>query len=165
MIELIVLDVDGTLTDGKITYTNNGDEIKSFDVSDGLAVAVWTKKFGKKAAIITGRKSSLVEKRAKELNIEHLYQGVHNKDEVLADILKKEGISWNQVAVIGDDLNDYKMLKKAGLSFTPQNGSKYIKEIVNVVCENRGGEGAVREMIEYIFKEDGLEEEFLKLWQ
>ena len=70
MIELIVLDVDGTLTDGKIIYTNNGDEIKSFDVSDGLAIAVWTKKFGKKAAIITGRKSSLVEKRAKELNID-----------------------------------------------------------------------------------------------
>ena len=165
MIKLIVLDVDGTLTDGKITYTNNGDEIKSFDVSDGLAIATWTKTFGKKAAIITGRKSTLIERRAKDLNIEHLYQGVHNKDEVLADILKKEAISWHEVAAIGDDLNDYKMLKKAGLSFTPQNGSKYIKQIVNVVCEHKGGEGAVREMMEYIFREDGLEEEFLKLWQ
>ena len=164
MIKLIVLDVDGTLTDGKIIYTNNGDEIKSFDVSDGLAIAAWTKKFGKKAAIITGRKSSLVEKRAKDLNIEHLHQGVHNKDEVLEEILKRENISWGEVAAIGDDLNDYKMLKKAGLSFTPQNGSKYIKEIVNVVCKNKGGEGAVREMMEYIFKEDGLEEEFLNLW-
>ena len=165
MIELIVLDVDGTLTDGKITYTNNGDEVKSFDVSDGLAIAVWTKKFGKKAAIITGRKSSLVEKRANELGIKHLYQGVDNKDGVLENILKKEDISWHQVAAIGDDLNDYKMLKKAGLSFTPQNGSKYIKDIVNVVCKNSGGDGAVREMMEYIFKEDGLEEEFLSLWQ
>ncbi|MGB5918603.1 KdsC family phosphatase [Arcobacter sp.] len=165
MIKLIVLDVDGTLTDGKIIYTNNGDEIKSFDVSDGLAIAVWTKKFGKKAAIITGRKSSLVEKRAKDLNIEHLHQGVHNKDEVLEEILKAEGISWSEVAAIGDDLNDYKMLKKVGLSFTPLNGSKYIKEIVNVVCKNKGGEGAVREMMEYIFKEDGLEEEFLNLWR
>jgi 3-deoxy-D-manno-octulosonate 8-phosphate phosphatase (KDO 8-P phosphatase) len=165
MIKLIVLDVDGTLTDGKITYTNNGDEIKSFDVSDGLAIATWTKTFGKKAAIITGRKSTLIERRAKDLNIEHLYQGVHNKDEVLADILKKEAISWHEVAAIGDDLNDYKMLKKAGLSFTPQNGSKYIKQIVNVVCENKGGDGAVREMMEYIFREDGLEEEFLKSWQ
>ena len=71
MIELIVLDVDGTLTDGKIIYTNNGDEIKAFDVADGLAVAVWTKKFGKKAAIITGRNSILVERRAKDLQIEH----------------------------------------------------------------------------------------------
>ncbi len=165
MIELIVLDVDGTLTDGKIIYTNSGDEIKEFDVSDGLAIAVWTKQFGKKAAIITGRNSTLIERRAKELGIGHLYQGVHNKDEVLENILKEENISWHQVAAIGDDLNDYKMLKKAGLSFTPQNGSKYIKEIVNVVCQKKGGEGAVREMMEYIFKDDGLEEEFLKLWQ
>ena len=66
MIELIVLDVDGTLTDGKITYSNSGEETKSFDVADGLAIAVWTKKFGKKAAIITGRSSFVVEKRAKE---------------------------------------------------------------------------------------------------
>lgn len=165
MIELVVLDVDGTLTDGKIIYTNNGDEIKAFDVADGLAIAVWTKKFGKKAAIITGRHSTLIERRAKELGIEHLYQGVDNKDEVLENILKEESITWHQVAAIGDDLNDYKMLKKVGLSFTPQNGSHYIKDIVNVVCQNRGGEGAVREMMEYIFKEEGLEEEFLKLWQ
>ena len=74
MIELVVLDVDGTLTDGKIIYTNNGDEIKAFDVADGLAIAVWTKKFGKHAAIITGRQSKLVERRAKELGINHLYQ-------------------------------------------------------------------------------------------
>lgn len=165
MIELIVLDVDGTLTDGKITYTNNGDEIKSFDVSDGLAIATWTKKFGKKAAIITGRTSLLVEKRANDLHIEHLHQGIHNKEEILQQILDKENLSWNQVAAIGDDLNDYKMLKKAGLSFTPSNGSHYIKKIVNVVCENSGGNGAVREMLEYIFKEDNLEEEFIKLWQ
>jgi len=164
MIELIVLDVDGTLTDGKITYTSNGDELKSFDVADGLAIAVWTKKFGKKAAIITGRKSALVERRAKELGISHLHQGIHNKDEVLENILKEEGLEWNQVAAIGDDLNDYKMLKKAGLSFTPANGTSYLKDFVNVICENKGGEGAVREMMEYIFKEDGLEEDFVNAW-
>ena len=165
MIELVVLDVDGTLTDGKIIYSNSGEETKEFDVSDGLAIAVWTKKFGKKVAIITGRESKLIEKRANELQITHLYQKVHNKDEVLENILKEENLSWHEVAAIGDDLNDYKMLKKAGLSFTPQNGSSYIKDIVNIVCEKKGGEGAVREMFEYIFKEDGLEEEFLKLWQ
>lgn len=164
MIELIVLDVDGTLTDGKITYSNSGEELKSFDVADGLAIAVWTKKFGKKAAIITGRSSALVEKRAKELQITHLHQGIKNKQEVLENILKEEGLDWSQVAAIGDDLNDYNMLKKAGLSFTPSNGSHYIKEIVNVVCKNKGGDGAVREMLEYVFKEDGLEEDFLKAW-
>jgi len=164
MIELIVLDVDGTLTNGGITYTSNGDELKTFDVADGLAVSTWTKKLGKKAAIITGRNSLIVERRAKELKINFLFQGVDNKDHVLENILKKENISWNQVAVIGDDLNDYKMLKKAGLSFCPASGSRYIKEIVNIVCKNPGGEGAVREMIEYIIKEDGLEEEFIKSW-
>lgn len=165
MIELIVLDVDGTLTNGQITYTNDGNELKSFDVSDGLAIATWTKKFGKKAAIITGRNSKIVEKRAKDLKIEHLYQGITNKDEVLQSILDEEGLNWNQVAAIGDDLNDYNMLKKAGLSFTPANGSHYLKEWVNVICIKEGGQGAVREMLEYIFKEDGLEEEFIKAWQ
>lgn len=164
MIELIVLDVDGTLTDGGITYTNNGDELKTFDVADGLAIATWTKKLGKNVAIITGRNSSIVEKRANELGIKHLYQGVDNKDEVLENILKEEGITWNQVAAIGDDLNDYKMLKKAGLSFTPSSGSKYIKEIVHNVCKASGGKGAVREMIEFIVKEDNIEEEFIKAW-
>lgn len=165
MIELIVLDVDGTLTNGKITYLSNGEEIKSFDVTDGLAIAVWTKKFCKKAAIITGRNSIVTEKRAKELNIKHIYQGVSNKLEVLENILKEEDLSFNQVAAIGDDLNDYKMLKKVGLSFTPSNGSSYLKSFVNVICKNEGGNGAVREMLEYIFKEDNLEEEFLSLWQ
>lgn len=164
MIELLVLDVDGTLTDGKITYTNSGDELKSFDVADGLAIATWTKKLGKKAAIITGRTSQIVEKRADDLKIEHLYQKIHNKDEVLQSILDKEGLSWNQVAAIGDDLNDYKMLKKAGLSFTPANGTQTLKDFVDVVCSKKGGDGAVREMIEYIIKKDDLEEEFLNAW-
>ena len=164
MIELIVLDVDGTLTNGQITYTNSGDELKSFDVADGLAISTWTKKLGKKVAIITGRTSKIVEMRAKDLNITHLYQKIHNKDEILENILKEENLSWNQIAAIGDDLNDYKMLKKVGLSFTPANGSKYIKDIVNIQCKAYGGSGAVKEMIEYIIKEDGIEEEYINSW-
>ncbi|QKF82280.1 KdsC family phosphatase [Halarcobacter ebronensis] len=164
MIELIVLDVDGTLTDGGITYTNSGDEIKTFNVADGLAIATWTKRMGKKAAIITGRTSKIVEQRGKDLAITHLHQGIKDKYAVLEEIIKKEGLSWNQVAAIGDDLNDYKMLKKVGLSFVPAGGSKYVKNIANIVCEASGGHGAVREMIEYIVKEDGLEEEFIRVW-
>jgi len=164
VIELIVLDVDGTLTDGKITYDTNGIESKSFDVADGLAIAVWTKKFGKKAAIITGRNSSIVEKRAKELGITHLHQGIKDKQSLLSEIIEKEGLTYSQVAAIGDDLNDYNMLKKAGLSFAPANATSYIKDIVNVNCQNAGGSGAVREMMEYIFKEDGLEEDFINAW-
>ena len=163
MIKLIVLDVDGCLTNGSIHYTVNGDEIKSFNVKDGLAIASWIR-MGKKAAIITGRVSSIVTRRAKELNIIHLYQNVKNKKEKLLEIAKIENISLDEIAVIGDDLNDYGMLKEAGLSFTPSDGSNYIKNIVNVVLNKKGGEGAVREMIEYILKKENLEEEFLKLW-
>lgn len=164
MIELLVFDVDGTLTNGDITYSSGLEEFKTFNVNDGFAIVFWTKHLGKKAAIITGRESKIVEYRANELKIEYLYQNVKDKLEVLDEILKKENLNYNQVAAIGDDLNDYSMLKKVGLSFTPANGTHYLKEFVNVVCKNKGGDGAVREMLEYIFKEDGLEEEFLKAW-
>ncbi len=163
MTELIVLDVDGTLTDGKIIYTSNGDELKNFDVKDGLAIATWIK-MGKKVAIITGRKSKLVQRRAEDLGITHLYQGIHNKDEVLANILKEENLNWLQVATIGDDLNDLKMSKKAGISFAPNDAVNYIKEKVNITCKANGGDGAVREMIEYLCKNDNIIEEYYKIW-
>ena len=164
MIELIVFDIDGTLTDGKITFSNEGDELKSFDVKDGLAIATWTKKLGKKAAIITGRTSKIVEKRAKDLNVEHLYQGVHNKDEIIESILKKEGLTWDNVAAIGDDLNDYKMLKNAKMSFAPVNAVDEIKNLVKFVCKAKGGEGAAREAVEFICKHDDIYEEFVSAW-
>ena len=154
MIKLIVLDVDGTLTDGKITYSSSGEELKNFDVKDGLAIASWTKKYNKKVAIITGRDSSIVQKRALELGITHIYQGIHNKDEVLENILKKENLSWNEVAGIGDDLNDYKMLQKVGLSFCVADAVNDIKSSVDIITKSNGGYGAVREMIEYIIKKD-----------
>lgn len=163
MIELIVLDVDGTLTDGKIIYTSQGDELKNFDVKDGLAIASWTKKLNKKVAIITGRTSLLVEKRAKELGITHLYQGVDNKDEILESILQKENLTWEETAGIGDDLNDYKMLSKVGLSFAVHDAVDDIKSLCSVVCTNKGGFGAVREMIEYILKYDN-QKELKELW-
>ncbi|MEA3498928.1 MAG: HAD hydrolase family protein [Campylobacterota bacterium] len=163
MIELIVLDVDGTLTDGKIIYTNNGDELKNFDVKDGLAIASWTKKYNKKVAIITGRKSTLVQRRAKELGVTHLYQGVDNKDEILENILKEENITWEQTAGIGDDLNDFKMLQKVGISFAVGDAVEDIKNSCDVVTKSNGGYGAVREMVEYILKLDN-HKELKELW-
>jgi len=163
MIELLVLDIDGTLTDGKIIYTSQGDELKQFDVKDGLAIASWTKKLHKKVAIITGRKSKLVERRAQELGVSHLFQGVDNKDEILEQILKEENLTWEQIAAIGDDLNDYKMLNKVGLSFAVADAVDDIKEICDIVCLNKGGFGAVREMIEYILKHDN-KKELKELW-
>ncbi len=163
-IELIVLDVDGTLTDGKITYTQNGDEVKSFSVKDGLAIASWVK-LGKKVAIITGRNSKIVERRAKELGIGHFFQGVDNKQEVLEELLKSLNLTMQNVASAGDDLNDYKMLKASKLAFVPADASSYVKEIADVILSRDGGDGSVREMIEKLIVHENLEEEYLALWQ
>lgn len=163
MIELIVLDVDGCLSDGKITYSDSGEEIKSFNVKDGLAIASWIK-LGKKVAIITGRKSKIVEKRANELGIEYYFQGIKNKLEKLDELLNSLGLKRENVAAIGDDFNDYKMLKSVGLSFAPLNAANEIKEIVDIVLSKSGGNGAVREMIEFILKRDALEKRFKELW-
>jgi len=163
-IELIVLDVDGTMTDSHITYSENGDEIKSFNVKDGLAIASW-RKLGKQVAIITGRSSKIVARRAQELRIEHFYQGVENKKEVLEKLLMKLDIKMENVAAIGDDLNDLSMLKSAALSFVPRDASSYVDKIADVVLTKRGGDGAVREMIEYLIKKEGMEEKYLALWE
>ncbi|MBD3792974.1 MAG: HAD-IIIA family hydrolase [Campylobacterales bacterium] len=162
-IQLIVLDVDGTMTNGKITYSEHGDEVKSFCVKDGLAIASWIK-LGRQVAIITGRSSKIVERRAKELKIAHFYQGVHNKKEVLEELLKELGLTMENVATIGDDLNDYTMLEAAKIAFVPANASHYVLKIADVVLNSRGGEGAVREMIEQLILREGLEEQYLKLW-
>jgi len=162
-IELIVLDVDGTLTDGKISYSQNGDEIKSFCVKDGLAISSWIK-LGKEVAIITGRRSEIVARRAKELGIKHYYQGVHDKQEVLVELLIKLNYTMHNVASVGDDLNDYKMLVASKRSYVPNNASPHVKKIADVVLTRSGGDAAVREMIEELVVSEGLEEEYLALW-
>ncbi len=163
MIELLVLDVDGCLTDGGITYTENGDEIKTFNVKDGLAIATWIR-MGKKVAIITGRESEIVRRRAHELRIPFIYQGVQDKKRQLEVILHDANLTFEQVAAIGDDLNDYQMLRNAKLSFTPRDGVKEIQKIVDVVLQQKGGDGAVREMIDIIIEKEGLQKRFLDQW-
>jgi len=162
-IELIVLDVDGCLTDGRIIYTAEGDEIKAFDVKDGLAIASWIR-LGKRAAIITGRRSKIVERRAKELGITHLYQGVRSKGEKLEALLEELGLEEDQVAIIGDDLNDYAMLERAGRAYAPADAVELIRQRADWDLEARGGRGAVREMIEDLIEIEGMREEFLSLW-
>jgi len=163
VIDLIVLDVDGCLTDGKIIYSSSGDETKAFNVKDGLAIRSWLD-LGHKAAIITGRKSAVVERRANELGITYLHQGVKDKATLLKQICEENGIALRHVAAVGDDLNDHNMLKMVGRSYTPNDGARHIKEIVDVVCMQRGGEGVVREMIESLFRINDEEEKFLALW-
>lgn len=163
MIKLLLLDVDGTLTSGEIIYTANGDEIKPFDVKDGLAVSSWVR-LGNFAAIITGRNSTLVERRAKELGITHIYQGIKDKYSLLLGICEELEIGLEEVAAIGDDLNDLKMLQAVGKSFAPADAAKQIREMADHVMQANGGRGAVREAIEMLFSMNGQDEAFMELW-
>jgi len=164
MIELLVFDVDGCLTDGGIMYGNSDvEEFKTFHVKDGFGIVSWMK-LGKKTAIITGRSSRVVERRAKELGITYLYQDVKNKKAVLQEILEKEGLRFDQVAAIGDDLNDLSLLRAVGLSFAPADALPMVTESVNIVLKKEGGKAAVREMIDIVVEKENLSEAFVKLW-
>lgn len=162
MIRLLILDVDGCLSDGKITYTHEGVELKNFHVRDGFAIKLLAK-MGYHVAIITGRDSAIVTNRARELDIPHLYQGVKDKLGVAQELCIKLGVLPEEVAAIGDDLNDYRLLQWVGRAFTPQDGSHYVKPIAHVL-ERCGGDACVREMIEKIIKENGDEERFVGFW-
>ena len=163
MIKLLVLDVDGCLSDGKLIYSSDGVESKNFNVKDGLGISTWVK-IGNHVAIITGRNSTIVERRAKELGVGHLHQGIKDKDRVLKEIVNSLGITLDEVAAIGDDLNDYHMLSLVGKSFTPKNGVKEIRELVQNVLSFNGGDGAVREMIDILVDENGQREAFKAVW-
>lgn len=163
MIKLIVLDVDGCLTDGRIIYSADGGETKNFNVKDGLAISSWIK-MGNCVAIITGRNSEIVKRRADELGVQHLFQGVKDKEKVLNELVDSLGLKFYEVGAIGDDLNDYKMLRKVGRSFTPKDGVKEIRELVDTVLTSGGGDGAVREMIDLLIDEGDLREQFMAVW-
>jgi 3-deoxy-D-manno-octulosonate 8-phosphate phosphatase (KDO 8-P phosphatase) len=163
MTQLIVIDVDGTLTDGKIYYGNDGEELKAFNIKDGLMVASWNR-LGKKSAIITGRVSKIVDRRAKELGIEIVRQGIRNKKEELEKIVNELGISFNEVAVIGDDMNDLSMMKLTKKTFAPVDANPYIYDYVEYPLTKKGGDGAVAEMIEILLKEENLYNKFVSLW-
>ncbi|PSM51828.1 3-deoxy-D-manno-octulosonate 8-phosphate phosphatase, YrbI family [Campylobacter blaseri] len=161
MIDIIFLDVDGCMSDGGIYYTNSKEEIKKFNTKDGFGIVNWIK-LGKKVAIITGRKSNIVEYRAKELGIHYLIQNSKDKLSDAKEILKKEGLNFSSAAAIGDDLNDLKLLKAVKFSFKPKDAMNDIK--TDITLSKKGGEGAIREMIEIIIEKDDLKELWLKKW-
>ena len=161
MIKLILLDVDGTLTDGGIYRGNNGEEFKKFNVKDGYAIAN-VPKLGINFGIITGRESELVKKRAKELKIKYLYQGISEKTVILKEIMEKLNLKKEEIAYMGDDLNDINIMKKVGFCGTTLDGAKEVKAIANFVATKNGGDGAVREFIEAILKRENLFQKFLE---
>jgi 3-deoxy-D-manno-octulosonate 8-phosphate phosphatase (KDO 8-P phosphatase) len=154
-IELLVLDVDGVLTDGRIIYSDAGTEIKQFHVRDGSGLKLWHW-LGKKAGIITGRTSRLVEVRAAELDIEHVIQGATEKPAGFHRILEQTGLRADQACFVGDDLPDMPVMLASGLAVAVADGCAEARSIAHYITRTAGGRGAVREVIELILQQQGL---------
>lgn len=148
-IKMLVMDVDGTLTDGKIYIGVNGEIMKAFDVKDGYAISHLRER-GIEPVIITGRTSDIVTVRAKELGIKELYQGVSDKLMKLKEIVKVLNCTKSEVAYIGDDENDLECMKYCGVSGCPNDATKKVKKIADYICLANGGKGAIREFVEWI---------------
>jgi 3-deoxy-D-manno-octulosonate 8-phosphate phosphatase (KDO 8-P phosphatase) len=157
------MDVDGVLTDGRIIYDNYGDELKFFDVQDGFGIALLNKA-KIKTAIVTAKKSRAVKRRAKDANITHLYVNITDKAEICYRLLKKYNLGYENICCIGDDLLDYKMMKKAGLAVAVINATDELKQIAHYITRRSGGRGAVREVVELILKSQGKWEDATRRW-
>ena len=153
-IKLLILDVDGVLTDGRITLNERGEEVKSFDVKDGLGLKMLMST-GVEVVIITGRKSMVVEHRAKELGIDEVWQGIKDKRALSRKIIEEKGLEKNEVCCIGDDLPDLAMFMEAGLRIAVADGVEEVREEADFVTKKKGGCGAVREACEWILKSKG----------
>lgn len=154
-IQWIVLDVDGVLSDGALVYTSTGEELKSFSVKDGLGLTA-ARKSGIKLGIITARISPMVERRAKELHFDALLMGHANKTEALRALSTEHQIDLKTIAYMGDDLNDLGALQLVGLPMAPNNAVPEVKQLAKFISTVNGGQGAVREAVEYILKNQGL---------
>ena len=149
-IKILVMDIDGTLTDGRIYIGAQGEVMKAFDVKDGYAIAQILPREEIIPVIITGRSSAIVEERAKELRITELYQGVSDKLSQLKIVAKKYAVSPEEIAYIGDDLNDLECIIYCGVTGCPNDAVQAVKSRANYVCKQEGGRGAVREFIDWI---------------
>ena len=150
-VKMILMDVDGTLTDGTLLVMSDGEELKSYNVRDGLGILL-AHLAGLKTGIITGKKSKSLEKRAEKLSIFELHQGVLDKKEALAEILEKNKLDLDEVAYIGDDLGDLDVMKSVGLAGAVADAHPLIKKHSHFICKKPGGKGAVREFIEFILE-------------
>jgi 3-deoxy-D-manno-octulosonate 8-phosphate phosphatase (KDO 8-P phosphatase) len=159
-IKILIADCDGVLTDGRIIMLPDSDETKAFDVKDGHAI-VMLERAGVKAAIISGRRSSVVRARAKELGVAHLYEMAWVKTEPYEKILAEEGLKDEEACYIGDDVIDIPLLRRAGLAVTVADAVEEAKQYSHLVTKRAGGRGAVREVAELILKAQGKWEEAL----
>ena len=155
------MDVDGVLTDGRIAYANSGDELKFFDVTDGMGLALWSRA-GLKSAILTGKKSKIVAKRSRIMHIDKVYQNAFRKLDVFNKILSDFKFSAEHVCFIGDDVVDIPVLKRVGFSISVPNAVEETKKNAHYVTNKAGGRGAVREVIDMILKVQGKWDKVMK---
>ncbi len=176
-IKIVCFDCDGVLTDGKITYIqtkrvnhfaddNHGTELdiyeqKNFSARDGMGI-MFLNYAGLIPAVITGRRSAVLQQRCEDLKIKHLHQKISNKAKKMEEILEELGLTWDNVAYMGDDWNDYPMFKRASFTACPNDAEDTIKPHVDFISKYNGGQGAVREFVNLILMEKGLYEETVK---
>lgn len=153
-VKLLVMDVDGTLTNGQIYMSPEGEWMKSFNIKDGFGIRNLLPRYQVTPVIITGRTSKILESRASELGIQHLYQGVEDKAKCLSEIALKLGVRYDQMACIGDDLNDLPMMALCGINGCPADAVQTVKQKCDYICTTNGGRGAVREFIEWLIKKN-----------
>lgn len=153
-VRLVIFDVDGVLTNGQLAIGAEGELLKQFHVQDGMGITA-AHLGGLKTAIITARNSAIVERRCQELKIDDVFQGAVSKLAAFEALLTKYALEPSQVAYVGDDLNDLPVLGAVGFACCPANGVAEVKEVAHFVAEKAGGEGAVREILEYILKSQG----------
>ncbi|MCK4694507.1 MAG: HAD-IIIA family hydrolase [Candidatus Cloacimonetes bacterium] len=156
-IKLLILDCDGVLTDGKIIYDDNRTEIRNFSAKDGLGIKLLP--FANiQVAVISGKKSETLARRCEDLGIRYVFQKVRNKLRMAEELIQRLNLKWKNVAFMGDDWNDFPIIKRAYISSAPADAFEDFQKKVDFITRRNGGEGAVREFIEHILKEQGVYE-------
>ena len=163
-VKFLVIDVDGVLTDGRLIMAEHGDELKAFDVQDGAGLVFWNR-VGLKSAIITGRTSRMVKRRAKEMRINVVAQGCLVKLPTYEHLLRRFRLSHEEVCAIGDDLMELPILRRAGFAVAVSNAVDDVKRACHYVTQRSGGRGAVREVIDLILQANGLWEYVMQRYQ
>jgi 3-deoxy-D-manno-octulosonate 8-phosphate phosphatase (KDO 8-P phosphatase) len=156
----LALDVDGVLTDGQLYFGNDGEELKAFNTLDGQGIKL-LQDAGIAVALITARESALVARRAANLGIRHVYQGRHDKFAALQALITDLALDLAQVAYIGDDLPDLACIRRVGLGISVSNGHASVKQYARLITTARGGQGAVREVCDFLLQRQGLYEQAL----